>query len=146
MSGVVGQGLILSNRPNLVNPAIVHEYQPVAGGVQLLNAAAFANAAPSTLGNVGRNAFTGPGFYNLDLAVGRSFPLPWLGEGSRLNFRADFFNVLNHANLGNPDTLITDPAFGIATFGRQGQASGFPTLSPLNETPRQIQLSVRIQF
>ena len=144
--GVIGQGEILSNRPDLVNPTIEHEYQPVAGGVQLLNAAAFANAAPSTLGNVGRNAFTGPGFYNLDLAVGRSFPLPWLGEGSRLNFRADFFNVFNHANLGNPDTLITDPTFGIATYGRQGQAGGFPTQAPLNETPRQIQLSVRIQF
>jgi hypothetical protein len=96
---------------------------------------------------VGRNAFTGPGFYNLDLAVGRSFPLPWLGEGSRLNFRADAFNVLNHANLGNPDTLLTSPTFGVATFGRQAsQGNGFPTLSPLNETPRQIQLSVRIQF
>jgi hypothetical protein len=146
VAGVVGQGQILSNRPDLVNPAIIYENQPVAGGVRLLNSLAFNSAAPSTLGNVGRNAFTGPGFYNLDLAVGRSFPLPWLGEGSRLNFRADFFNVLNHANLGNPDTLITDPSFGIATYGRQGQASGFPTLSPLNETPRQIQLSVRIQF
>jgi hypothetical protein len=147
-----GGGLIESNRPDLINPAIAKEYQPGAGGVQLLNPAAFVDAAPSTLGNVGRNAFIGPGFYNLDLAVGRSFPLPWLGEGSRLNFRADFFNVLNHANLGNPDTLLgslTTPNadFGFATFGRQAsQGSGFPTLAPLNETPRQIQLSVRIQF
>jgi hypothetical protein len=145
----VGGGLIESNRPDLIDPAHAREYQPNPsfGGVTLLNAAAFKNAAISTLGNVGRNAFTGPGFYNLDLAVGRSFPLPWLGEGSRLNFRADAFNVLNHANLGNPDTLLTSPTFGVATFGRQAsQGNGFPTLSPLNETPRQIQLSVRIQF
>jgi hypothetical protein len=150
---VTGGGLIESNRPNLINPAIAQEYQPnpSAGGVQLLNPAAFVDAVASTLGNVGRNAFSGPGFYNLDLAVGRSFSLPWLGEGARLNFRADAFNVLNHANLGNPDTLLgsantPNPTFGLATYGRQGQQSGFPTLSPLNETPRQIQLSVRIQF
>lgn len=149
---VNGGGLILNNRPNLVNPAIANEYASTAGGVQLLNPAAFLNASASTLGNLGRNAFVGPGFYNLDLAVGRSFPLPWLGEGSRLNFRADFFNVLNHANLGNPDTLLGSAAnpnadFGVATFGRQAsQGSGFPTQSPLNETPRQIQLSVRVQF
>jgi hypothetical protein len=151
---VSGGGLIFSNRPNLIDPANAQIYQPspASGGVRLLNRLAFTNAAPSTLGNVGRNAFIGPGFYNLDLAVGRSFALPWLGEGSRLNFRADFFNVLNHANLGNPDTLLgsagnPNPNFGLATFGRQAsQGSGFPTLSPLNETPRQIQLSVRVQF
>ena len=142
-----GGGLIESNRPNLIDPANAREYQPATGGVQLLNPAAFKDAAKSTLGNLGRNAFTGPGFYNLDLAVGRSFPLPWLGEGSVLNFRADLFNALNHANLGNPDTQINDANFGLATFGRQAsQGSGFPTLTPLNETPRQIQLSVRIQF
>jgi Carboxypeptidase regulatory-like domain len=146
---VTGGGLIFNNRANLLNPgaAVVSPATPIAGGEQLLNPAAFGNAAPSTLGTVGRNAFTGPGFYNLDLAVGRSFPLRWLGEGALVNFRADMFNVLNHANLGNPDSLLASPTFGQATFGRQGsQKKGFPALSPLNETPRQIQLSVRLQF
>jgi hypothetical protein len=81
--------------------------------------------------------------------VARSFPLHWLGEAGRLRVRADAFNVLNHANLGNPDALLTNPpssTFGIATFGRQGTQSGFPAVSPLNETPRQIQLSVKLEF
>ena len=139
-------GTLIGNRPNLINPSQVYFSQPqaVAGGVRLLNLAAF-SLAPTGLGNLGRNALTGPGFYNLDLAVGRSFPLRWLGEGSRLNFRADLFNVLNHANLGNPSTL-PDASFGIATYGRQAAPSGFPAVTPLNETPRQIQLSVRVQF
>ncbi len=75
--------------------------------------------------------------------------MPWLGEAGRIGFRADAFNVLNHANLGNPDTSFTNPissTFGIATFGREGVQSGFPAQIPLNETPRQIQLSVRVIF
>jgi hypothetical protein len=140
-------GVLIGNRPDLINPAQVYlsQPQPVQGGVRLLNAGAF-SATPAGLGNVGRNALTGPGFYNLDLALGRSIPLPWLGEGARVNLRADLFNVLNHANLGNPVTLVSDPNFGIATYGRQAAQSGFPAVTPLNETPRQIQLSVRVQF
>ncbi|HEX6895229.1 MAG TPA: hypothetical protein VF146_08150, partial [Bryobacteraceae bacterium] len=122
---------------------------PVPGGERLLNAAGFAEAAASTLGNEGRNAFTGPGFYSLDLSVARSFPVRWMGEAGRIRFRADAFNFLNHANLGNPDPLFTFPlssTFGTATFGRQGAQSGFPAISPLNETPRQVQLSLKVEF
>jgi hypothetical protein len=127
---------------------------PVPGGERLLNYSAFSEAAPSVLGNSGRNAFIGPGFYSVDVGVARSFGLRWLGEGGRLTFRADAYNFLNHANLGNPNSEFTDPAFtnplttnfGIATFGRQGTPSGFPAVSPLNETARQIQLSVRVLF
>jgi hypothetical protein len=148
---VAGGGQILNNRPNIIDPnhAILASPVPVAGGEQLLNPAAFAEAAPSTLGNEGRNAFQGPGFYSLDVSIAKWFALPWLGEGGRVRVRADAFNVLNHANLGNPDALFTNPispTFGIATFGRQGAPSGFPAAIPLNETPRQIQLSLKIEF
>jgi len=118
----------------------------VPGGVQLLNPAVFASAAPSTLGNIGRNAFTGPGFYSFDLSLARAFHLPWLGESGQLRVRADAYNVLNHANLGNPDARLNDPQFGVATYGRQGYPSGFPAVAPLNETPREIQMSVRVVF
>jgi hypothetical protein len=143
-----GQGEIINNRPNIINPSAAVLAQPVAvpGGQQLLNAAAFSEAAPSMLGNAGRNDFIGPGFYNLDLSVARSFAVPRLGEAGRLTFRASAFNVLNHANLNNPDTLLTSPTFGIALYGRQGVQSGFPAVSPLNEIPRQIQLSVKVEF
>jgi len=141
-------GSLMNNTANLLEPtqAVFANPAPVAGGVQLLNSAAFGPAAPGTLGNLGRNAFTGPGFYSLDLSLARAFSLPWLGESGRLRVRADAYNVLNHANLGNPDVQLYDPAFGVATYGRQGYASGFPAVSPLNETPRQIQLSVKVEF
>jgi hypothetical protein len=147
-SAIAGQGIILNNRPNLIDPAGATLAQPIPipGGEQLLNPAAFAEAQPSTLGNAGRNAFRGPGFYNLDLSLSRSFPVRWLGDAGRLTFRASAFNALNHANLNNPDTLLTSPTFGQALYGRMGTPSGFPAVSPLNETPRQFQLSAKIAF
>jgi hypothetical protein len=150
----IGQSYALNNRANILDPNQVFLPSPVAipGGQRLLNFADFTAAAPGQLGNGGRNAFGGPGFYNVDLSVARSVSLRWLGEGGRLTLRADAFNVLNHANLGNPFAQFdptNNPAttlFGNATFGRQGAQSGFPAVSPLNETPRQIQLSVRLVF
>lgn len=130
---------ILDPRQTLLSPPV-----DVAGGKQLLNPAAF--GIPTGLGNEGRNAFIGPRFYDPDLSLGRTFRLRWIGESGRITVRTDAFNFLNHANLGNPDTLFTSPTFGIATYGRQGISSGFPAQSPLSETPRQVQLLLRIAF
>jgi hypothetical protein len=140
-----GQGYAINNRPDLLNTNAETDID-VTGGRQLLKRTAFADAAPSALGNLGRNAFTGPGFYNFDVALGRSFRLPRLGESTWLRFRADAFNLLNHANLGTPDTALSSPNFGIAQYGRQGRASGFPALAPLTESARQFQMSVRVEF
>jgi hypothetical protein len=144
-SAIAGEGEIFNNRANLIGSSPELE-QVVPGGKRLLNAAAFGNAAASTLGNLGRNSFIGPGFYNLDVSLARSFPVRRLGETTRVTVRASAFNVLNHANLNNPDSLLTSPTFGVALYGRQGVQSGFPAAAPLNETPRQIQLSLKLEF
>ena len=146
-TAIEGEGEILNNRPNLVgSPAVLAQPVAVSGGELLLNPGAFAPAAASTLGTLGRNALIGPGFYNLDVSVARSVAVRRLGESTRVTIRASAFNVLNHANLNNPDPVLTSPTFGIATFGRQGVPSGFPAVAPLNETPRQMQLSLKIEF
>ncbi|MEO8099211.1 MAG: TonB-dependent receptor [Acidobacteriota bacterium] len=142
-SAGAGQGYILNNRPDVIFPDEVFLH---GRGNQLLQSGAFAPAAPSKLGNLGRNAFEGPGFYNFDVALGRSFRIPGLGEATWLRFRADAFNLLNHANLGNPDSNLTSSSFGLAQPGRQGRASGFPAVSPLAESARQFQMSVRVEF
>lgn len=146
---VPGQGLVENQRANLLNPTTAVLATPVAanGGVILLNAAAFAPPSnPGQVGSSGRNAFTGPGLYNIDFSFGRTFSVPRLREGTRLTIRADAFNILNHANLNNPDNLLGSPTFGLATYGRQGTASGFPAVSPVNETARQVQLLLRMEF
>jgi hypothetical protein len=150
---VFGQAAIQDQRADVVNPAAVYlaNPTPAPGGKILLNPAAFAIPSAGLVGNSGRNAFRGPGLYNIDLSLGRSFSVPSFGkfkvpETTRLTLRADAFNFLNHANLNNPDNVITDPNFGLATYGRQGSASGFPSVSPVNETARQFQLMVRLEF
>jgi hypothetical protein len=60
--------------------------------------------------------------------------------------RADFYNVLNHANLNNPSSFLGSPDFGIAQFGRQEINNGFPLLVPLNESARQVQILLRLEF
>ncbi|MCI0701411.1 MAG: hypothetical protein L0241_10055, partial [Planctomycetia bacterium] len=61
----------------------------------------FAPPAPGSNGNQGRNMFTGPGYWNVDLGVTKVFPIT---ERINLQFRAEFFNAFNHANFDNPLT------------------------------------------
>ena len=94
---------VCNTRADLVNSAILYAGLPTAGQspgtVRLLNPEAFSVPAPGTLGNTGRNAFPGPGFWNLDLSVARTFSI---NERLRIEVRADAFNLLNHANLQPP--------------------------------------------
>jgi hypothetical protein len=115
------------------------------GGRQILSPDAFRNPGPAEIGNSGRNTFRSPGFWNVDASVARSIAVPALGETTRLTFRADIFNVFNHANLNAPENRL-GPGFGIARFGRSSPPSGLPSLAPLNEAARQIQVMLRIQF
>lgn len=133
-------------RANLVGTAALANPVAVAGGVQLLNPAAFSIPDGLTPGNTGRNEFRGPGLYSIDASIARAFTIPKLREGTKFTVRADFFNILNHANLGNPDNFIGDPNFGVATYGRQGVTTGFPASTPLNETARQVQILLRMEF
>jgi len=142
-----GDETILNERANLVDPGRVDAGRaPVDGGVRLLAAGAFQAPSDSAQGNTGRNAFRGPGLASMDLSLARTFGVKRLGESGRVTVRADAFNFLNHANLNNPNSLLGSRAFGIATFGRQGRDSGFPGVAPLNETARQIQLLLRLEF
>jgi len=60
-------------------------------------------------GNAGRNIARGPGFGNLDLSLTRQFAL---GERTRLQFRAECFNVANHANFAVPVSDLNSANFG----------------------------------
>jgi hypothetical protein len=145
----IGVGTFENPRASVVLPQSIYlqHTTPAPGGVYVLNPAAFAPSSSTTqVGNMGRNALTGPGLYNVDFSLARSFSIPKLREGTVLTVRADAFNILNHANLNNPDNLIGSPTFGLETYGRQGSPSGFPAVSPVNETARQIQLMIRLQF
>ena len=150
-SGVTSATEILRNRPNLIpgrNPFLAHPI-PVPGGYQLLDPSAFCDPGPTDVGNLGRNALVGPGFWNVDLSVVKSFRPKTLGDGGAIQLRADFFNAFNHANLGNPDGLAeicSGCTFGQAMLGRQGVQPSFPSAAPLDQLARQVQLQLKILF
>ena len=68
---------------------------------RFFNTAAFASPAAGTFGNVGRNTIIGPGFVNADVVVARYIHVK---EGIILQFRAEFFNTLNHPELQSGGT------------------------------------------
>jgi hypothetical protein len=137
-------GRFLNNRADIVGEPFLNE--PVDGGRLLLNRGAFRAPPAGRTGNSGRNAFRGPGLYNIDVSFSRAFPLRALGENGCFRLRVDAYNVLNHANLNNPASLIGSADFGIALYGRNGREGGFPALIPFTESPRNIQLLLRIEF
>ncbi|HEU5232460.1 MAG TPA: carboxypeptidase regulatory-like domain-containing protein [Terriglobales bacterium] len=77
------------------------------------------------VGNVGRNTYIQPGSYNLNTAVTRTIRMPkW--EGQELRLRAEFYNVLNHANYDYTPGIDMNVLDGTGSFlnlqqGRQGQ-------------------------
>ena len=66
-------------------------------------------SASAPFGNLGRNAFRTPGLLQWDLGVDKRFSI---GERVAVQFRSEFFNVLNHSNFTFPDANISDAAFG----------------------------------
>lgn len=115
----------------------------VAGSVQWLNPKAFRPAASGVVGDLGRGAIGGPGFWNYDFALLRNIVLT--DGGVRMQFRAEFYNVFNHANLSTPFSAKDGPNFGQALYGLNPPFSRFGDLS-LASPSRRIQLGLRLEF
>jgi len=113
------------------------------------NINAFSLPAPGTFGNLGRNALRGPGFAQVDFSV---FKNTRLTETQSLQFRAEIFNLFNHANFADPSGGINKDAFGgslnqAAKFGQSISTVGNQLGGLLGAGgPRQIQLSLRYIF
>ncbi len=148
-------GLLVNNRADLINPALARKETPYPGGRILLDEAAFSQPPFGQLGNTGRNAFTGPGAYNINVSISRTFRIA-NSERWQITLRADAFNALNHANLNNPsnENLILPMApllpgatpFAFAAYGRSASTIGLPIGSPVSESARQIHFVVRLLF
>jgi hypothetical protein len=71
----------------------------------------FSQVTPaSPIGNAGRNILRSTALNNMDLAINKSFRMPW--EGHALSYRLEMYNALNHRNYGIPEARINSPAFG----------------------------------
>jgi len=109
-------------------------------GKQLINPAALITPAPGQIGALGRNALAGPGFWNIDLSLTRSFRLALLGESGRVQLGLSAFNAFNHSNLGFPGPS------GFAQYGPSQNQTQFPAALPQFPSPRRIQLQLKVSF
>jgi hypothetical protein len=103
------------DRPNLVPGVPVYTGKKVtqlaSGNLSFINKAAFTQNAPGTYGNLGRNAFRGPNFYDADASLSRAFPIH---ERLAFNLRFEGFNILNHPNIATFSTALNSGTFGNA--------------------------------
>lgn len=66
-------------------------------------------------GNAGQSIVEGPGQFNTDFSVGKTFRVGGLREDAVLAFRTEFYNALNHPQFANPGTSLGTASFGVIT-------------------------------
>jgi hypothetical protein len=97
--------------------------------LQQINPSCFVAPPVGQLGNAGRVPVVGPDYVNTDFSVIKQFALP---REMGLNFRAEFFNLFNHAQFGLPVNDVS--------------ASGFGSVNSTVNNPRLVQLALKLTF
>jgi hypothetical protein len=130
-------------RPNLTGqPLLTSESQrnnpssvPGVTTTRYLNPSAFSlpdsATASNPFGDAGRNLVRSHAFFQTDLGVQKNFPFRLINEGARLEFRAEFFNVLNKTNFRAVSPNAKSPKFGTITR---------------SFAPRQIRVALKLVF
>jgi hypothetical protein len=123
------------NRPNQV-------CNPTSGFHQSLgewfNTSCYAQPAKGELGNANRAPVNGPDFVNTDFSVVKRFALPW--ENMGLDFRAEMFNLFNHAQFalpGSPGIYFQNDLNSPSTFGK---------VTNTVNNPRLVQFGLKLTF
>jgi hypothetical protein len=113
---------ITTDRPDLVgNPVLPGGRSRAAQIRQFFNTAAFARAVGLD-GTAGRNIVRGPAAVNWNISAFKDFQIQ---ENHRIQFRTDFFNLLNEVNLATPNGTLTSPSFGQVTAAADGRVLQF---------------------
>ncbi|MGH9880735.1 MAG: TonB-dependent receptor domain-containing protein, partial [Pyrinomonadaceae bacterium] len=117
--------------PNTIRPNVTGPIANIGSVERWFDTSVF--SAGAGFGSLGRNVVIGPSFINTDFSVIKNTKL---GEGIRLQFRAEFFDLFNHANFGQPGNLV-----GSAGFGRIINTR-FPTGE--SGSSRQVQFALKL--
>lgn len=143
-----------NQRPNLVPGASI--YPSNRTPANWLNSAAFSVPDAGTWGNAGRNIARAPGHWQMDMAIQKRIPI-W--ERVSTSFRVEAFNLFNVAQYGNPVVALSTscsaaqqakpgacPASSIVPGNFGLINSAFSTAPTGSGTPRQLELSLRIDY
>jgi Carboxypeptidase regulatory-like domain/TonB dependent receptor len=91
-----------------------------------------ADGVGTAFGNSGTGIVNGPEQANVDIAFTKAMYFKWSSENCAVQFRAEFFNALNHPQFSNPDTNYSSPTFGV--------------ISSTSVNPRVVQFALRFAF
>ncbi len=130
---IVTSNSSLNGVPNTVRPDVTGPVRVIGEVDRWFDTSVFVPV--DRFGTLGRNVVIGPPFHDTDLSVIKNFQPR---AGTRLQLRADVFDVFNYANLGPPGNIVGSPTFGKISRTRlsTGEAG----------SSRQIQLAVRVWF
>ncbi len=149
-SGVLTSNAAHESRAVVTDPnlrARLQNIPGIAGPVLFANTDGFALPLPGQNGS-GRNIFTAPGYYNLDIGLIKQFSIT---ERVKLDFRTEMFNVLNHPNFDNPrDASVGSPSFRSSLFAQTCCAAVAPpstqAIIQTGESARVIQFALKLKF
>jgi len=136
---------VITGDPNhWFNPAMF-SLAPNCAGPGLTNC----SSSIGQLGNAGRNILTGPPERDWDFSLVKDTKLGFLGEAGMVEFRAEFFNVLNHPNFSGDHlstNIFSGKASHIGPFSEPLKSSAGQVTRQLADNQRQIQFALRIEF
>jgi hypothetical protein len=124
-ANTIGTASAVGQRPNYTGAPL---YLDTGDSTRHLNPAAFATPAAGQLGTLGKGAVRGKPITTVDFSVGKNWRFD---ERYGIQFRAEFFNLLNHTNFIGFDTDIRNLSFGTLTVA---------------QPPREIQLGIKFTF
>jgi len=121
------------------NPIIINNPQnPALDGAPWLPALPCFNLR----GNAGRNILVGPGVTELDFSLFKNNYIKRISERFNIQFRAEIFNILNHANFAPPATPTNSDIFD----GTGAPSAGAGVVTKTTTTAREIQFAVKVIF
>ena len=101
-----------------------------------------AGTCSNLLGDAGRNSIIGPPLVNFDFSLYKNFAVKKISETFSVQFRAEFFNVLNHANFAPP--LAFQGSKQAQLINQNGTFSNAGALDTLVTQPRDIQFALKV--
>jgi hypothetical protein len=123
------------------NPGNNQQTNPFA----CLTASEFATTATQAdFGNIARNQFRGPGYFDTDLSIKKTFRITESGLAFTLG--ANVYNILNHPNFGNPDSVVTSSTFGTVQNTVTPASSPYGNFQGAAVSGRILQLELKLKF
>ncbi len=130
---------------NLYPHTVAQWFNPNAFAAPVSTLSSSGAITGGAVGNLGRDTLTGPGLKELDLALLKKTQVR---EGVNLQFRAEFFNILNHTNFSTPNaiTFASAPTLVSGTYSAPSVSSTAGVITATSTSSRQIQLGVKLLF